>query len=68
MSMACKCDRCGKYLKLDSENRCKIIKIGVNLLNEVNYGKCDINRVLDLCNECHESLLKWIKNVDKEEK
>ena len=63
MAAARKCDRCGNFFMPDITNsghRNNFIRLNTYCTTGSTTGS-DIH-TLDLCNECFESLEKWISN------
>ena len=65
MSIARKCDRCGKLY--EDYDGCEVQEGGhrYNKL-ELLRGWNDACKTYDLCPECMKSLIKWIKETDND--
>lgn len=60
MSLACKCDRCGKHFDIP---KCKVHKIRM-WLGDAGYPGLSAKDFvdMDLCDSCNRKLKKWLKN------
>jgi len=63
MSVAVKCDRCGKLFVPPKYREGKRIRLSYE---DINDAEEETNTYYDLCSECDEKFKKWIKNEEKE--
>lgn len=57
MSVARKCDRCGKYYELSRKKETN----GIITMERFISGSYQQNEAYDLCKECREQVLRWLK-------
>lgn len=66
MSIACKCDRCGKLFEMSNEGRgyhIPAIEIQYRDLWRNTSNDC---KIYELCYECFDELLRWIQTGGKD--
>ena len=59
MSLACKCDICGKIISLNKGDK----HVNEVMIGTYNYGNSNYNveQFFDVCDNCYEKILKQMK-------
>ena len=61
MSIACKCDRCGKLFEMSNEGRGYHIPAIEILYRDLWRNASNDRKTYELCYECFDELLRWIQ-------
>ena len=69
MSIACKCERCGKFYEPNKDDEVQLpveassLKFNMITLNYMNYETDNLGWIgftrIDICPECADSFTKW---------
>ena len=75
MSIACKCERCGKFYEPNKDDEAQLpveaspLKFNMITLNHMNYENDNLGWIgftrIDICPECADSFTKWWMGSDE---